>query len=150
VLINADLVLLFIGKPANDRARSFSKNPPMETRIAALLLSCVVTATPLPSSGQEAEDLAASEMSREEWSRRVDEARRRSEEFVANARIQAGPPLRDNDLEVEAVERAMRDPTLQPGDLVATRNGLAVFVGRDERREANEFILAPGVKSRPH
>jgi hypothetical protein len=69
---------------------------------------------------QQAEDALNFEMSREKWSQRVDEARRRSEEFAENARVQGAPVLPDNEQGIEAAERAINSPTLRPGDLVAT------------------------------
>jgi hypothetical protein len=50
----------------------------------------------------------------------MDEARRRSEEFAENARVQRAPVLPDNERGIEAAERAINNPTLRPGDLVAT------------------------------
>jgi hypothetical protein len=88
-------------------------------------------------------DSSDSELSRERWQQRVDEARRRAEEFVARARNgDAMMPSPPNQQQIEAVDRAMHDPTLQQGDLVATKEGLLLFTGRDERHQPSDFIFA--------
>jgi hypothetical protein len=72
-------------------------------------------------SGKSFDDFAGSKLSREQWAQRVDEARCRLEEFVANTRIQGmtSRPSADHQ-KTEAVERAMRNPSLLRGDIVAT------------------------------
>lgn len=94
-----------------------------------------------PSSDSSAE----SGLAREQWQQQVEIARRRSEEFVANALVEPPePPSRDLQ-QREASERAMNDPTLQPGDMVSTDKGMVVFVGRDEERKPGDFrAAAPG------
>jgi len=114
----------------------------MEARIAALLLTCSLIATPVSCIAQGGDDFPDSTLSREQWSHRVDEARRRSEEFVANARTQGGSALPSNFEETEAIERAMHDPSLQQGDLVATGRGFFVFTGREERHQPSDFVPA--------
>jgi hypothetical protein len=61
----------------------------MTIRIAALLLSGCLAATPQCGLGQEADDFPDSSLTREQWQQRIDEARRRSKEFVANTHTQA-------------------------------------------------------------
>ena len=77
------------------------------------------------------------------WARRVEEARRRSEQFVANARTQASAPLPPDREEKEAADRAMNDPSLQQGDIVATGKGFVVFIGRDEQHKPTDFVSTP-------
>jgi hypothetical protein len=121
----------------------------MDARIAALLFACGLAAATVRSHGQEADNLPES-LSREQWQQRVDEARRRSEEFVATARNRSAMPLPANREDIEARDRAMQDPTLQQGDLVATEKGLLLmFVGRDERHQPSDFVPAPDRKARP-
>ncbi len=109
--------------------------------ITAVLVSCLLTAATTRCYGEESEDHPDSLITREQWQQRVDEARRRSQEFVASARTRtAVPPYQE---EVEAAARAMRDPTLRQGDIVATRKGLFVFVGRDEEHQPGDFVSAP-------
>jgi hypothetical protein len=56
----------------------------MDAPIAGLLLICLVAA-PSRGLGQEAQYFRDANLSREEWRQRVEEARRRSEAYIANA-----------------------------------------------------------------
>ena len=85
-------------------------------------------------------------LSQEEWRQRVNEARRRSDDFVANARSRKADPFSADDLRKEAIERARRDPTLRQGDIVATDRGLEMFVGNEESRQPSDFVPVPGSK----
>jgi hypothetical protein len=98
-------------------------------------------------SGKSFDDFAASKLSREQWAQRVDEARCRLEEFVANTRIQGmtSRPSADHQ-KTEAVERAMRNPSLLRGDIVATGKGFVIFTGRGERKRPCDFVAAPSQK----
>ena len=117
----------------------------MNAPAAVLLLVCLLTA-PALCLGQEPAESADANLSREEWRQRVDEARRRSEDFTANARSRKGEPFSASDLKKERIERATRDPTLRPGDIVATDKGLEMFVGNEESRQPGDFVLVPGSK----
>jgi hypothetical protein len=75
------------------------------------------------------------ELTREQWQQRIEDARRRTEDFVASAGTDSPDPLPRNLQEREASERAMNDPTLQVGDIVSTERGLVVFLGRTEKRQ---------------
>ena len=117
----------------------------MAVRIIALLTICFATVS-VPCFGQEAEDFPDQSLTREQWQQRVQDARRRSEEFVAKARTQqaADPPSSDKADAEAADQRAMNDPSLQQGDIIATSRGLFVFVGRDsDERQASDFVPAP-------
>jgi lysozyme family protein len=100
----------------------------------------------LASSGcclaQELEDFPDATLTVEQWQQRVQDARRRSEEFVANARTQtADPPPSDKEDAEAADRRIMNDPSLQRGDIIATSQGFFVFVGRDtEERQPGDFL----------
>jgi hypothetical protein len=37
----------------------------------------------------------------------------------------------------------MHDPSLQPGDVIATGKGFVVFIGRDEQHKPNDFVSTP-------
>jgi hypothetical protein len=116
----------------------------MAVRISALLLIWFVAATPLRCAGEEAEEFQDSSLTREQWQQRVKDARRRSEEFVSNARTRpAAPPMTPAEKEAEAADRALNDPTLQQGDVVSTGNGFVVFMGRDEDHRPDDFLSAP-------
>ncbi len=100
---------------------------------------------------QESEDFPDSTLTAEQWQQRVQAARRRSEEFVANARRQSAdtPPSDKEDAEA-ADQRAMNDPSLLRGDIVATSKGFLVFVGRDsEDHQPSDFWPIPKPASPP-
>ena len=119
----------------------------MNARVAALLLICFCfLAAPARCLGQESTDSADANLSREEWRQRVNEARRRSDDFIANARNQRGAPFSEGDRKKEAIERATRDPTLRQGDIVATDRGFEMFVGNPESRQPGDFVPVPGSK----
>jgi hypothetical protein len=111
----------------------------MPLRIAALVVTSFLATTTGRCSAQDAEDLPDSSLTREQWQERVEAARRRSADFVSNARSQSAEPPTALDEAKEATDRAMNDPTLQPGDVVATSKGLVVFVGREEQHQPTDF-----------
>jgi hypothetical protein len=117
----------------------------MNAPVAALLLICLLAA-PARCLAQDSADSADANLSREQWRQRVDEARRRSDDFIANARNQKGDPFSESDRKKEAIERATRDPTLRQGDLVTTDRGLEMFVGNSESRQPGDFVPVPGSK----
>jgi hypothetical protein len=86
-------------------------------------------------------DFADSQLTREQWQQRLDEARRRSEEFVAKARTLPSEPLITEREQAEvADQRAAHDQTLQQGDIVSTSRGFLVFTGRADSGGA--FVAA--------
>jgi hypothetical protein len=96
---------------------------------------------------QEMESSPDAALTREQWQQRVEDARRRSEEFVANARMQAAIPSPSEKEETELADRrAMNDPSLQRGDIIATGRGFVVFVGREEDHHPNDFVPAPNLR----
>ena len=115
----------------------------MPVWIVMVLAAWSLAATSMCCFGQEAEGSADSTITREQWQMRVQDARRRSEEFVANARTQTLIPPPPDQMEKEAAERAMNDPSLQQGDIVATGKGFVVFIGRDEQHKPNDFVSTP-------
>jgi hypothetical protein len=82
---------------------------------------------------------------RRAWQQRVQDARRRSEEFVANERNQTvGPQVSDKEDAEAADQRAMNDRSLRPGDIIATSRGFRIFAGRDsEEHRPSDFLPAP-------
>jgi hypothetical protein len=114
----------------------------MAVRIIVLLAIWFLTASPR-CFAQEIEEFPDSSLTREQWQQRVQDARRRSEEFVANARERPETPMTPVQEETEAASRAMSDPTLQQGDMISTGKGFFVFVGRDEAHQSNDFLSAP-------
>jgi len=95
---------------------------------------------------EEVDSLPDSSLTPDQWRQRVMDARRRSEEYVAGLR--AGTISAPSSAQVhteEADQRAMRDPSLHPGDIIATSKGFFVFTGsdRDERTSA-DFSPIPG------
>lgn len=71
-------------------------------------------------------------MSREDWKRRISEARKRADQARLDWKLQA--PLRaaipPDPPEKIATQRVLNDDTLRPGDVVSTDKGLFVFRGR--------------------
>jgi hypothetical protein len=100
---------------------------------------------------QELENFPDSALTGEQWQQRVQDARRRSEEFVANARTQTvDPPSSDKEDAEAADQRAMNDPSLQRGDIIATSQGFVVFVGRDnQERQPGDFLPAQNPRYPP-
>jgi hypothetical protein len=97
------------------------------------------------SLAQDLENFPDAALTSEQWQQRVQDARRRSEEFVAKARTQTADPAPSDKQDAEAAhQRAMNDPSLQRGDIIATSQGFFVFVGRDsEERQPRDFVPAP-------
>jgi lysozyme family protein len=94
---------------------------------------------------QELEHFPDAELTGQQWQQRVQDARRRSEEFVAKARTQQtlDPPSSDRANAEAADRRAMNDPSLQRGDIIATSRGFVVFIGRDsDERQPADFLPA--------
>ena len=111
----------------------------MNVPAAALLLICVLAA-PALCRAQESPDSPDAKLSQEDWRRRIDEARRRTDEFVANARSRKADPFSADELRKESIDRARRDPTLRQGDIVATDRGFEMFVGNEEGRQSGDFV----------
>ena len=82
-------------------------------------------------------------LTREQWQQRVEKTRRRSEEFVANARTRTGLRPREIRRKRKPQTAAMRDPRLQQGDVIATGKGFVVFIGRDEQHKPNDLVSTP-------
>jgi hypothetical protein len=95
----------------------------MVSRITALSIAAFLAARSASCFAQTADDYPDFALTCERWQQRLEEARRRSEEFVANARARTVEPLQPDEKAAEAAERAMNDPTLQPGDMIATSKG---------------------------
>jgi hypothetical protein len=121
----------------------------MVFRIAILLAATSLAAMPSVCHCQELDEFSDSALTREQWQQRLEQARRRSEEFVANARANSAAADEFDQKDAEASERAMNDSTLQPGDIVATDKGLLIFTGKDEVRGIGNFKLAPKLPLRP-
>jgi hypothetical protein len=121
----------------------------MASWIAVLIAAALMTASPWRCLAQDTlqttPDHPDGALTREQWQARVEAARRRSEDFIANARTQTPPPSppASNPLEAEASDRVVNDPTLRPGDIVATDRGFFVFVGRDEEHQSSDFVPIP-------
>jgi hypothetical protein len=117
----------------------------MTLRTTALLVAWSLLASSGYCFAQELEDFPDSALPNEQWQQRVQDARRRSEEFVAKARTQTADPAPSDKEDAEAADqRAMNDPSLQRGDIIATSQGFLVFVGRDsDERQPGDFLPAP-------
>lgn len=119
----------------------------MAFRIALLLTTALLTAGSL--CAQETESFLDGTLTREQWQQRVEAARRRSEDFIANARTQRPAPSPSDQAETEAADRVVNDPTLRQGDIVSTGRGFFVFVGRDEEHQSSDFVPVPNRHAPP-
>jgi hypothetical protein len=89
----------------------------MTLRTTALLVAWSLSASSAYCFAQELGSFSDSALTGEQWQQRVQDARRRSEEFVANARNQTVDPQVSDKEDAEAADqRAMNDPSLRPGD----------------------------------
>lgn len=121
----------------------------MVSRFTMVLIAALLVAGSTRCIGQEADAPSDFSLTREQWQQRLEEARRRSEEFVAGARARTPAPPEPDLHDNEATERAMNDPTLQHGDVIATSKGFLLFIGRDEERRPDQFRSAPTPPARP-
>lgn len=121
----------------------------MVSQLTALLTGALLVAGSTLCIGQEADASLDFALTREQWQQRLEEARRRSEEFVASARARTPAPAEPDQQDTEATERAMNDPTLQHGDVIATSKGFLLFIGKDEERRPDQFRSAPTPPNRP-
>jgi hypothetical protein len=117
----------------------------MKIRPAVVVVAWSLAASSAHCFAQESENFSDSALTAEQWRQRVQDARRRSEEFVANTRAQTADPASSDKEDAEAADRrAMNDPSLQRGDIIATSKGFLVFVGRDsDARQPSDFLPAP-------
>ena len=109
-----------------------------------LVLACSLLGS--PACSDVAESFPDSALTADEWQTRGTDARRRSEEFIAGLRAGTIPlPSAEQDDREEADQRAMRDPSLQQGDIISTSKGLLIFNGIDrEERTPADFSPASG------
>jgi hypothetical protein len=106
---------------------------------AALLMALFVAATDR-CAAEDVEEFPDSQLTREQWQQRLDEARRRTESFVAKLRSQPSEPfVSEREQQEIADQRAMRDQTLQQGDIVSTSRGFLVYTGRDNNNATGAF-----------
>jgi|GEM_PF-3267657 hypothetical protein len=88
-----------------------------------------------------------SESSRAEWLQRVREAKQRVKEAARERREhpERHLPIPQNS-EIVASERVLNDDSLQPGDIVVTKNGMFFYYGRsDQPRSEDDFVpIGPG------
>ena len=94
---------------------------------------------------QDLSDFSDTTLTPQQWRQRVEDARRRSEAFVAQARSHTIDSIQFDQENVELTDQlAMNDPGLKPGDIVSTSHGLLVFIGRDgAERRPNDFERIP-------
>jgi hypothetical protein len=117
----------------------------MKVRAFILMAICFLPVLPTPGSAQDppqtSQDDPDTSLTEPQWRKRVEDARARSEEFVANARARMADPLQSDEEDAKAADqRALNDPSLKPGDIVSTSTGLLVFVGpEDPESERRDF-----------
>lgn len=111
-----------------------------------ILLPLVTTLLPVGTghcAAQETAEFPDAELTREEWQQRVEAARRRSQDFIANLRTQTPASPSPDQVEHEATDRAMNDPALRPGDIISTGRGLMMFIGKSEEHQPSDFRPLP-------
>lgn len=82
------------------------------------------------------------EVTRDEWRKRIDDARRRAKEVSRERREhpELYKPISE-DPDLVATERLLRDDSLQRGDIVTTKKGMFVYQGRsDQPRRDQDFV----------
>jgi hypothetical protein len=123
----------------------------MTLQTVALFVAWSLLASSACGFAQELESFPDSTLTVEQWQQRLQETRRRSEEFIENARTQTADPAPSAKEDAEAADqRAMNDPSLQRGDIIATSKGFLVFVGRDsEEHQPGDFLPAPNPRNPP-
>lgn len=102
---------------------------------------CLAQAEPEPSLSDFLPP-SEPEVSRDEWRQRIEDARRRSKEVARERREypELYKPIPE-DPDLVATERLLRDDSLQPGDIVATKKGMFVYQGRsDQPRRDQDFV----------
>ena len=94
---------------------------------------------------QDLSDFSDTTLTPQQWRQRVEDARRQSEAFVAQARSHTIDSIQSDQENVELTDQlAMNDHSLKPGDIVSTSRGLLVFIGRDgAERRPNDFERIP-------
>jgi hypothetical protein len=94
---------------------------------------------------QDSSDLSDATLTPRQWRQRVEDARRRSEELVAQARSHTIHSIQSDLENAELTDHlAMNDPSLKPGDIVSASHGLVVFIGRDgAERRPDDFQRIP-------
>jgi len=97
---------------------------------------------------EDLSDFSDTTLTPQQWRQRVEDARRQSEAFVAQARSHTIDSIQSDQENVELTDQlAMNDPSLKPGDIVSTSHGLLVFIGRDgAERRPNDFERIPRVQ----
>jgi hypothetical protein len=110
----------------------------------SLIVACLLVASSTCSFGQQLDEYPDSALTLTQWKQRVEEARHRAEQFAANARghAESSPPSEWKEAEI-AGQRALHDPSLQRGDIIATNRGFVVFVGRENDNYSGRFLPAP-------
>ncbi|WP_441234150.1 hypothetical protein [Bradyrhizobium sp. 930_D9_N1_4] len=103
-------------------------------------------------AGDEADRMAAfavveplpspdSLVSREDWKRRIEDARIRAQQARREWRLH--PPAPEPPEKI-ATQRVLTDDTLQPGDIVSTDKGLFLYRGKSrDDGQAADFVAIP-------
>jgi hypothetical protein len=93
-------------------------------------------------SGNPIMEDGSTEVSREQWRERVEEAKRRSKQFSVERG--ASPQISGSTVEEEeraASERILNDDSLRSGDIISTNKGLFVYTGRpNQERYPSDFV----------
>jgi hypothetical protein len=100
-------------------------------KVRAFILMAIwfLPVLPTPGSAQDApqtsQDDPDTSLTEAQWRKRVEDARARAEEFVANARARMADPLQSDKEDAKAAgSTSIERPSLKPGDIVSTSTGL--------------------------
>jgi hypothetical protein len=88
------------------------------------------------------------EVTRDEWRKRIDDARRRAKEVSRERREhpELYKPISE-DPDLVATERLLRDDSLQRGDIVTTKKGMFVYQGRSDQPRRDQDFMPVNPKS---
>ncbi|WP_271573146.1 hypothetical protein [Bradyrhizobium sp. CCBAU 11361] len=123
------------------------------------IVALVVAAQTWPGPGRAGDQMSTAEeptndmglssdslIPREDWKRRVDDARKRAEQARRDWRLNDPRRMVEPDPQEKiATQRVLSDDTLRPGDIVSTDKGFLLFRGRSgaDGQNADFVPIAP-------
>lgn len=113
--------------------------------LLALLCLPLCTGTFGQETQPDVQPFPDADITEQQWRARVEDARRRSEDYIESTRTRMPTPTQAAEDDAKAADdRAMSDPSLMRGDIVRTSKGFFVFVGTDKgERQPSDFIPLP-------
>lgn len=83
-------------------------------------------------------------ITREDWNERVSKAKQRVDQMRRERRSFVPPEPSQDEIADRRMQDALDDPSLMPGDVVATRRGLLQFRGSPDRARTLEDFVPVG------